>query len=110
MSESTIELTEKNFEQKALRKDGTPVLIDFWAEWCGPCRAMEPVLESLAKELGETAVIGKVNVDEQPKLAGAARVQAIPTLVLLKDGEVKDVFTGMQSKKKLKSSLEKLVA
>ena len=110
MSHKTIELTEKTFEDTALRNDGKPVLIDYWATWCGPCRAMTPVLESLADEYEGKAVIAKVNVDEQPTLAAAARVQAIPTLVLLKDGEVVNVMVGAQPKGKLKKELERHAA
>lgn len=108
MGSKTIHLTEADFEQKALRKDGVPVLVDFWATWCGPCRVMEPVLESLAEELEGTAVVGKVNVDEEPALASAARIQAVPTLVLLKDGKVEDVMMGVQSKDALKAKIERL--
>ena len=110
MSEKTVELTETNFETTALRKDGKPVLIDYWATWCAPCRMMEPVLEALADELDGTAVIGKVNADEEPALAQAARVQAVPTLLVLKDGEVVDILMGVQSKNALKSKLEALAA
>jgi thioredoxin 1 len=108
MSHKTLKLTQSNFEETALRKDGVPVLVDFWATWCGPCRAMEPVLESLANEFEGRAIIGKVNVDEEPNLAAAARVQAIPTLVLLKDGKVEDVLVGMQPKEKLRARLDRL--
>jgi len=105
MQDKTAKLTEKTFETEALRKDGVPVLVDFWASWCGPCRAMEPVLESLAEELEGRAVIAKVNVDDEPAVANAARIQSIPTMVLLKNGEVKDVFVGVTSKSVLKSKI-----
>ncbi|MBN1960445.1 MAG: thioredoxin [Deltaproteobacteria bacterium] len=105
MSNKTRKLTEQTFAAEALRKDGTPVLVDFWASWCGPCRAMEPILESLAEELEGKAVIAKVNVDEEPGLAGAARVQSIPTMLLLQNGEVKDVFIGVTSKAVLQSKI-----
>ena len=105
MHNKTAKLTEKTFETEALRKDGVPVLVDFWASWCGPCRAMEPVLESLAEELEGRAVIAKVNVDDEPAVANAARIQSIPTMVLLKNGEVKDVFVGVTSKSVLKSKI-----
>ena len=110
MSDKTVKLTEKNFEQEALRKDGQPVLVDFWATWCAPCRMMEPVLESIADELEGKAVIGKVNIDDEPSLAAAARVQAVPTLLLIKDGKVQDVLMGVQPKAKLLEKLEGLAA
>jgi thioredoxin 1 len=105
MQNKATKLTEKTFETEALRKDGVPVLVDFWASWCGPCRAMEPVLESLAEELEGRAVIAKVNVDDEPAVASAARIQSIPTMVLLKNGEVKDVFVGVTSKSVLMSKI-----
>jgi thioredoxin 1 len=110
MQSKTVHLTQENFEREALRKDGTPVLVDFWATWCGPCLTMEPVLESLAEELAGRALIAKVNVDEEPALAQAARIQAIPTLVMLHNGEVIDVLLGVQSKGALKQRLEELTA
>lgn len=110
MQSKTVHLTQDNFENEALRKDGTPVLVDFWATWCGPCLAMEPVLESLAEELAGRALIAKVNVDEEPALANAARIQSIPTLVMLHNGEVIDVLLGVQSKIALKRRLEELAA
>ena len=108
MESKTVHLTHENFETEALRRDGTPVLVDFWATWCGPCRDMEPVLESLAEELDGRALIAKVNVDEEPALAHAARIQAVPTMVMLFNGEVIDVLMGVQSKGDLKERLEQL--
>ncbi|MBI5512076.1 MAG: thioredoxin [Deltaproteobacteria bacterium] len=103
----TVKLTEANFETQGLGQNGKPILIDFWASWCGPCRAMEPVLESLATELEGQAVIAKVNVDEEPALANGARIQSIPTMLLLKDGQVKEVFVGVTSKSALRAALVK---
>lgn len=105
-----ITVTTENFEEVVLRDDGKPVLVDFWAPWCGPCRMMDPVLKELATEFGDRAVIAKVNVDEQPQLASAAHIRAIPTLHLVKSGEIADVFMGAQAKQKLAKQLTKFIA
>ena len=86
-------LKQDNFEEKVLKSD-RPVLIDFWAEWCGPCRMVAPVVEELAKNYAGKAVIGKVNVDEERGLAQKYRVFSIPTLFIFKDGEVVDQLVG----------------
>ena len=85
-----------------------PVLIDFWAPWCGPCRAIAPVLEEIAQELGDKVTIGKVNVDEHPDLAVRFGVQAIPQLLFFKDGAVKDKLVGAVPKRELVKRLDAL--
>lgn len=82
-----LTLTNENFEQEVLQSQ-KPVLVDFWATWCGPCRMQAPVLEALAEELGEELTIGKVDVDDAPELASRYGVLSIPTLMLFRDGEV----------------------
>lgn len=85
----TVELTDGNFEQEVLKSD-QPVLVDFWAEWCGPCRMIGPVVEEMAGEYDGKAKIGKVNVDLNPEVSVKYGIRSIPALLIFKDGEVVD--------------------
>ncbi|MBK7288012.1 MAG: thioredoxin [Flavobacteriales bacterium] len=100
-----LELTDSNFEELALKSD-KPVMVDFWAEWCGPCRMVGPVVEELAKEYDGKAVIGKVNVDNNPQVAMKYGIRSIPTILFLKNGEVVDRSVGAVPKAQLASKLE----
>ncbi|VGO21041.1 thioredoxin [Pontiella sulfatireligans] len=102
MAEGVIELDGKGYDEKT--KSGV-VLIDFWAPWCGPCKMQTPILEKVAAEVGEKAVIAKVNVDECPELAAKYGIRSIPTLILLKDGENKQQFVGLQQQASLVSAI-----
>ena len=100
-----IELTEQNFDAEVLNAAG-PVLVDFWAPWCGPCKMQLPILEKLAGRVSGQAVVAKVNVDDAPKLAGRYGITSIPTLLLFKGGKVARQFVGLQMEAALVSAIE----
>ena len=104
---STLELNESNFDQEVLRAPA-PVVVDFWAEWCGPCKMLAPVLEDIAREQLGYAAIVKVNIDENPGLAARFNIQSIPTLLYFKDGQVHDQTVGVVSKKLVNAKLAAL--
>ncbi len=103
-----IELTDKNFEENVLKSD-KPVLVDFWAEWCGPCRMVGPVVEELATEYDGKAVVGKVDVDNNPEVATKFGIRNIPTILFFKDGEVVDKQVGAAPKTTLASKIDNLL-
>jgi thioredoxin 1 len=100
-------LTQDNFEKEVLQS-ATPVLVDFWAEWCGPCKMIAPLLDELAAEYTGKIKIGKVNIDEQQELATKYGIRAIPTLLLIHKGEVTEQMVGAKSKRDLKASFDRL--
>ena len=104
MSENIIDLDKSNFEA-FISSPNTTVLVDFWAPWCGPCKAIAPILEELASEMPDTVKIGKVNVDNNSELASQYEVRAIPTIKIFKDGKVADTVVGLSSKEDLTSLL-----
>lgn len=97
---STITVDEANFEAEVTQSQ-KPVLVDFWAEWCGPCKMIAPVLDEIAKEKGDSIKVAKVNIDQNQSLSFKFNVRAIPTLLFFKNGQVVDQVTGMTSKKDL---------
>ncbi len=101
---AVLTLTKENFDAEALKSD-IPVLVDFWAEWCGPCRMFSPTVDEFAEENEGRVKVGKVNVDEQPDLAGRYGVMSIPTAILFKNGEIADTLVGVQPK----TALEELI-
>ncbi|HEX5176083.1 MAG TPA: thioredoxin [Chthoniobacteraceae bacterium] len=104
---AAITIDESNFDQE-VTKSAQPVLIDFWAEWCGPCKMIAPVLDEIAREKAGTVKVGKVNVDHNQSLSARYNIRAIPALLFFKDGQLRDQITGMASKKDLLSRLESL--
>ena len=96
--------TDANFEEEVLKSE-QPVLVDFWAQWCGPCQAMGPIIEELAEEVKATAKVGKLDVDENPKCASEYGIMSIPSLKIFKGGKVVKEFVGIQTKDKLKTEL-----
>ncbi|MFN5982810.1 MAG: thioredoxin [Fluviicola sp.] len=103
-----LEITDANFEQVVLQSD-KPVLVDFWAEWCGPCRMLGPIVEEMATEYDGRAIIGKVNVDENPAVAAQFGIRNIPTVIFVKGGEIADKSVGAVPKTQLTTKLDALL-
>jgi len=102
---SVLKITKDNFEQEVMNSD-KPVLLDFWASWCGPCRMVGPIVEEIAEETVGRVKVGKVNVDEEPDLAQTFAVSSIPTLVVMKNGQVAQSTVGVKSKQAILNMLE----
>jgi len=108
-SPKIVTLTEDNFAAEVLQS-ASPVLVDFWAEWCGPCKMIGPVLDELADEYSGKVKIGKVDIDHQQGLAAQYGVRAIPTLLLFSKGQVSEQMVGLRSKRDLKTSFDRVAA
>lgn len=100
-----MEFTDQNFDQEVIKSD-RPALVDFWAPWCGPCQMMGPIIEDLAKEMGDSAKVGKINVDENPQTSQQYGVMSIPTIKIFKGGQIVKEFVGVQDVSTLKEALK----
>jgi thioredoxin 1 len=109
MSEHTFEVTDANFQNEVI-KSGTPVLVDFWAEWCGPCKMVEPIVEELAKKYEGKLRVGKLDIESQPNVPQLFGIQGIPTLILFKDGQPVQQIIGFRSKDQLDTAISKHLA
>ena len=103
---SVIKITSKNFEEE-VSKSELPVLLDFWASWCGPCRMVSPIVDEVANELEGKAKVGKINVDEEQELAQAFSIMSIPTLVVINNGKLVNQLVGVRSKQEIIEIIEK---
>lgn len=108
MAEGVMDIDDNGFEAEVLKSD-IPVLVDFWAPWCGPCKAIAPTVEQLAKDFGGKIKFAKCNVDDNPVTPAKYGIRAIPTLIFFKGGEVADQITGMVAKAKLEEAINKLI-
>ena len=101
---SVLHLTKESFAQEVLNTS-LPVLIDFWAPWCGPCRMVSPMIDQIAQELKDSVKVCKINIDEEPELASAFGVMSIPTLLVIQEGKVVDQSIGLKAKEQIKQML-----
>ncbi len=104
----SVNKTDVNSFETDVLKSSKPVLVDFWAEWCGPCRTLGPILDEVATEVGEKAQVLKVNVDDNPELAQRYGIRGIPTMIFFKNGQAAKTLVGVQAKDEIKRTLEEL--
>jgi len=108
MADAVIEIEDSSFDNEVLQSE-KPVLVDFWAPWCGPCKAIGPVVEELAGDFGDKVKFAKCNVDNNPVTPGKYGIKAIPTLIMFKDGNVVDQITGMVAKARIEEAIKSIV-
>ena len=106
MGANTVELTEQDFDEKVLNSD-QPVLVDFWAEWCGPCHMVAPTIEEVAAKYKDKVLVGKLNVDQHPGIAARYGIRSIPSLLLFKDGQVSNQLVGAVPKAQITEILDR---
>ncbi len=104
-----IILTDQNFESEVIEFKSTPVLVDFWAPWCGPCQMIGPMITEIADEMKDKIKVGKLNVDESPETAGKYEIISIPSLKIFKDGEIVDEIVGLQPKEVIVEKIKKVL-
>ena len=108
MMGSVVHVTESNFEEEVVKSD-VPVLVDFWAEWCGPCKMIAPILDEIAKEYGEKLKVCKIDVDSNPDIAPKFGIRGIPTLIMFKDGNAESTKVGAVSKSQLIEFVDEII-
>ena len=108
MSVNTVDFKQDSFKEEVLDSD-KPVLVDFWAEWCGPCKMLTPTINEVADDYKDKAVIGKLNVDENPTVAAEYGIRSIPSLLFFKDGKVQKQIMGAVAKEEISSALDELI-
>lgn len=108
MSEGILEVSDSSFDAEVMQSE-KPVMVDFWAPWCGPCKAIGPIVEELAGEFGDKVKFAKCNVDDNPVSPGKFGIKAIPTLIFFKQGKIVDQITGMVAKSKLEKSINSIL-